>query len=102
MGRSNCEIPTISTLTGATLNPNNVNTFLCEESEQSWISQEGWFELLRQYTTAANILGATEPSWTLLWIFIPDYTMKGKMNTIVNVPRYGDAFDVDAQDPFWM
>jgi len=33
MGRSNCEIPTHSSLTGELLAPNNVNTFLCEESD---------------------------------------------------------------------
>ncbi len=101
MGRSNCEIPTHSTLTGQPLTPNEINTFLCDESEQQWITEEGWNELLRQYTTAANILGSTEPSWTLLWIYIPDYTLKGKMNTIVNVPKSGKTFDINDPDPFW-
>lgn len=79
----------------------NINTFLCEESDQNWISEEGWFELLRQYTTAANIKGATEPSWALLWLFIPDFTMQGKMNTIVNVPNAFNNFDPNDPNPFW-
>lgn len=63
MGRSNCQIPTHSDLTGDPLLPHEINTFLCEESSQEWITEEGWFELLRQYTTAANIEGVTEPTW---------------------------------------
>lgn len=33
LGRSNCEIPTINSLTGEPLAPAEVQTFLCEESE---------------------------------------------------------------------
>jgi len=56
---------------------------------------------LRQYTIAAETVGATEPSWRLLWLFIPDFTMKGKMNTIKNVPKPGNSFDPNDPDPYW-
>lgn len=83
MGRSNCNVPTTNYLTGATLLPSQQNTFLCDGSP-GWVTREGWFELLRQFVTAADIEGAQ--TWTVLWLYIPDFTKQGQMNTIVNIP----------------
>lgn len=101
LGRSNCEIPTKSTLTGAPLAPSEINTFLCEESAEKWITEEGWYELLRQFVSAADLANIVEPSWTVLWIYVPDFTNKGQMNTIINVPKAGNVFKVNDPDPFW-
>jgi len=50
MGRSNCIVPTNNSLTGEPLSPSEINTFLCETSTDHWVTKEGWFELLRQFT----------------------------------------------------
>jgi hypothetical protein len=34
-------------------------------------------------------------------MYIPDYLNDGKMNTIVNVPKFGNKFDPNDPDPFW-
>lgn len=101
LGRSNCKIPTTNSLTGLPLTPDEVNTFLCEESEQEWITEQGWYELLREFTIAARLDSEAEPTWTVLWMYIPDYTQDGKMSTIINVPKEGNKFDENDPDPFW-
>jgi len=42
---------------------------------------------LRQFVTAANIDGSDDPAWTVLWLYVPDFTKKGQMNSIVNIPK---------------
>jgi hypothetical protein len=42
-----------------------------------------------------------EPSWTVLWLYVPDFTKKGKMGSIINVPKVGNVFDPNDKDPFW-
>ena len=42
-----------------------------------------------------------ENTWELLWIFVPDYNLKGQMQEIKNIPRAGNSFSIDDPDPFW-
>lgn len=101
MGRSNCVIPATHHLTGDILEPHEINTFLCEESQQHWITENGWFELLRQFMHAAYLQPETQPAWEVLWLYVPDYLQQGKMATIINVPRVGNSFDPNDSDPYW-
>jgi hypothetical protein len=101
MGRSNCKIPTTHYLTNEEINQHQVTTFLCEESGQNWITEEGWYELLRQFVGAAKLKENSEVTWEILWLYIPDFLEHGKMNTIQNVPKLGHSFSVDDPDPFW-
>ena len=80
LGRSNCEIPTINTLTGELTAQGEISTFLCEDAEQIWITKEGWFELLREFVSASEGKGDNgEATWSVLWMYVPDYMNKGKM-----------------------
>jgi hypothetical protein len=54
------------------------------------MTQEGWYELLRQYTEASAFPDDEEKIWELLWLYVPDYTRHGRMNSIVSVPSYNN------------
>ena len=49
MGRSNCKIPTQDStlLLGKSLDPDLVDTYLCEQYDQPMITEQGWYEMLR-------------------------------------------------------
>ena len=52
------------------------------------MTTEGWYELLRQYFNAAKVdqEASTIPTYTILWLYVPDFTKNGQMNTIKHVP----------------
>jgi len=69
-GRSSCTDP---------------NGFYCN-TEQEWLTQEGWYEILRGLTRAAqddNQVNKKE----LLWIYIPNFEKAGTMDSIKSIPN---------------
>jgi len=62
------------------------NSFFCDQTKSPWITEEGWFELLREYTVASSVPENTAPTWELLWLYVPDYSQQGKMGSIRNIP----------------
>jgi hypothetical protein len=51
------------------------------------MTTDGWFELLRQYASASKVPETAPHTWELLWLYVPDYTLYGKMNDIKRVPN---------------
>jgi len=46
------------------------------------ITQQGWYEMLREFTTAGTVIEGSEPIWQVLWLYLPDYLNEGNMNVI--------------------
>lgn len=44
------------------------------EKDKPWMTQEGWYNLLRQYIVASAMIEGDEPSMNVLWLYVPDYT----------------------------
>ena len=45
----------------------------CDPEEGAWVSEDGWYELLRQYSDASKIREDSASSWELLWLYVPDH-----------------------------
>ena len=103
MGRSSCKIPEPNSaiLAGKSLQPGVVDTFLCEQFDQPMITEQGWYEMLREFTTAGQITEGSDPIWEVLWLYLPDYLNEGNMNVIENIPRLGNTQKATDPDPFW-
>jgi len=92
MGRSNCIKPAVASFDDKDVSRQQQfdnTSFFCGETAQPWISEQGWFELLRYFTTASQIPEAADPTWTLLWLYVPDYTKNGQMSAIEYIPQPG-------------
>ena len=55
--------------------------FYCDSTRDPYVTTEGWLALLRMYASAASVQGQ-KPTWTLLWLYVPDYTRNGRMGEI--------------------
>ena len=60
--------------------------FFCDNQEEAWVTTEGWMSLLRMYASAASVPEGNEPTWELLWLYVPDYTRNGRMGEIKTIP----------------
>ena len=96
MGRSNCVSPphpiaieAHAPTSGHTVivNDEQQTSFFCDDNKEPWITEEGWFEMLRQFSTASAIPETNDNTWELLWLFVPDYQNQGQMGTITSVPN---------------
>ena len=65
------------------------------------ITEQGWYEMLRQFTTAGSFPEGSSPVWTVLWLYLPNFTQQGKMNVIKNVPQVGSTYSDNDTNPFW-
>ena len=65
------------------------------------ISEQGWYEMLRQFTTAGAQPEGSSPVWTVLWLYLPDFNNEGNMNVIKNIPRLGNNYNENDLDPYW-
>lgn len=66
--------------------PNNLGVldFYCSTSP--WLTNEGWYEMLRGYYNA-SILDEQDPLTSMfLWLYLPDFTNQGRMGTISYIP----------------
>lgn len=103
IGRSSCEPPADNHHPTELMDNDldQLDHIFCAPEEEPWITEDGWFELLRQYTVASKLTEDYDNTWELLWIYIPDWTNKGQMNTIEMVPRMGNPYDPNDPDPYW-
>ena len=62
------------------------------------MTTDGWYELLRQYASASSVPETANPTWELLWLYAPDYTLYGKMNDIKRVPFRQEDGQFDYED----
>jgi hypothetical protein len=69
--------------------------------QEPWVTEEGWYEILRQFVNASAVTEGDDLSWTLLWLYVPDFNTKGTMQTVEMVPKYGNTYNVSDEDPFW-
>ena len=69
-------------------------------TEEPWITERGWIELLQMYVTASSIPEGADNTWKVLWLYIPDYTKVGKMSEISKVPMAGQTFE-SMEAPFY-
>ena len=84
-GRSSC--------VSNTQNPSSID-FYCPNKQ--WLTQEGWYEMLRGFLKAATADEGTDPDRQLIWIYLPDYNKQGRMSTIEYVPKMKSTSRVDA------
>lgn len=103
VGRSNCvhQPDNLHPVQLMDSSPDDMENFYCAPEDEPWVTEEGWFELLRMYIDASRVTETDDLTWELLWIYTPDYLNNGKMGEIVNVPRYGNKFDPNDPDPYW-
>jgi len=61
--------------------------------------------MLRQYIQASLISedDTTKPIWGVLWLYIPDYNMQGRMRSIKSIPAYSVATGKHDPtiEPYW-
>ena len=61
------------------------------------MNEQGWAEILRQYADASIQPEGSNPTWKLLWMYVPDFMNGGAMNSIKYIPSMGYSFDqIDA------
>ena len=103
IGRSSCELPPTNNHPTALMDNDLdlIDHIFCAPQDDPWISEEGWYELLRQYMVASKLTEDYENTWEVLWIYIPDWTNGGQMNTISMIPRVGNPYDEADEDPYW-
>ena len=88
MGRSNCRTknpPPVFTLDlpdhvdehDIEKPVNEMTSFYCDMTDEPWITEEGWVELLQMYVTASSIPEDSEKTWEVLWLYVPDYNRDG-------------------------
>ena len=56
----------------------------------TWITKEGWEEKLRHFINAQRSSESQEVEKELLWLYVPDFTKDGVLDSISSVP---DRFD---------
>ena len=56
---------------------NELTSFYCDMTDEPWITEEGWVELLQMYVTAASIPEDADNTWEVLWLYVPDYSKQG-------------------------
>ena len=62
------------------------------DTSKSWITKEGWYELVRLFVNHKIDQGVNIP---ILWLYIPDFNQNGKMAEITSIPN------VYNNDTFW-
>lgn len=73
----------------------------CDPEEESWVSEEGWYELLRQYSDASKTREDSPSTWELLWMYVPDHMSHGQMKEIKMLPKKGQPYNETEIDPYW-
>ena len=58
-------------------------------TEEPWITEKGWIELLQMYVTASQIPESADLTWEVLWLHVPDYNKQGQMAEIDKIPQRG-------------
>lgn len=58
--------------------------FYCDK--QSWLTNQGWYEMLRNYVKASKAEDNDDVTKEVLWLYLPDFTQNGRMRTIVSIP----------------
>jgi len=52
-------------------------SYYCEEfahgEGKPWITEQGWYSMLRHYIAASSMPEDGETSWNVLWLYVPDY-----------------------------
>jgi len=97
MGRSNCktknkpddfilELPDHVDRYDIEYPANEMTSFYCDMTEEPWITEEGWIQLLQMYVTASSIPEGSENTWNILWLYVPDYMHNGHMSEISKIP----------------
>jgi hypothetical protein len=65
---------------------------------QTQLNEKGWTELLRFYADASKLTETSQPSWSLIWLYVPDYMHNGTMTSVKYIPKHNYTFDeVDAK-----
>lgn len=72
--------------------------FFCD-SKGDWINEEGWQEKLRQFVNAARGVETDELDRSVLWIYIPDYTKNGTMQSIKQIYNRNKTEVIWEEDP---
>ena len=75
-------------------------SFFCDISEEPWITEEGWIELLQMYVKASAIPEDSDLTWEVLWLYVPDYNKQGQMAEIDKIPNSGQTF-ADMEAPYY-
>lgn len=89
-GRSSCKnVTTVGDRNEVVDTPD----FYC--TEEPWITEEGWHEMLRGYTKSSREDDASEVTKELLWLYIPSFMDQGRMTTIRDIP------DESGNGTFW-
>lgn len=70
--------------------------FYCEE--KPWLSNEGWYEMLRGYVGSSKSDELDDNTKDVIWLHIPDFTANGRMRTITSIPKYGAK---PGDEPYW-
>lgn len=77
------------------------DTFYCDPEQEPYVTPEGWFEMLREFVHASAVTEGDDLSWSLLWLYVPDFTQQGTMQTIQMIPKYGNIYDLNDPNPYW-
>ena len=70
-------------------------------TEEPWITEDGWIQLLQMYVSASAIPEDEEKTWQVLWLYVPDYMREGQMSEISKIPMSGQTFDNMEAPYYW-
>lgn len=112
MGRSNCKtknppnefilsLPEHVDIHDIEKPEHEMTSFYCDMTDEPWITEEGWIELLQMYVTASSIPEDAEKTWQVLWLYVPDYNRGGQMSEISKIPMMGQTFANMEAPYFW-
>lgn len=106
-GRSSCRyvdgIPTLCDISTEGMENPDIHTIGVNEQ---WITEEGWYEKLRQYVNSQTIVETAATEKELMWLFIPDFLNNGKMSSINVIPKRGktvpkNIWEMKEDDIYW-
>ena len=58
-------------------------------TDEPWITERGWIELLQMYVTSSSIPESSDLTWEVIWLYVPDYNKEGRMAEIDKIPVKG-------------
>ena len=85
MGRSNCatarqpesgliiDLPPWVDPSSVEAPSEEMTSFYCDMTDEPWITEEGWIELLQMYVSASSIPEGSDLTWEVVWLYAPDY-----------------------------
>jgi len=88
MGRSNCitqkkpdqiaiDYPDYVDTYDIELEDSELTSFFCDMTDEPWITEIGWIQLLQSYVQASSIPEGSDLTWEVLWLYVPDYNKRG-------------------------